>query len=147
MYAAASAPTGWLLCDGSAVSRSTYSALFAAIGTTFGAGDGSTTFNTPNMQSRYPRQDTSHLGQTGGVDSHSHQIDGGSTPAAAQVNVSSSFIEAKQISMASWTATAEGQAFGSGSANSYTTGAAVVGVTQTATNDPPYLNLNFIIKT
>lgn len=41
-------PSGWLLCDGSAVSRTTYSALFAAIGTTFGPGDGSSTFNVPN---------------------------------------------------------------------------------------------------
>ena len=47
-----SAPTGYLLCDGSAVSRSTYAALFALIGTTFGAGDGSTTFNLPDLRRR-----------------------------------------------------------------------------------------------
>ena len=41
-------PTGWILCDGSAVSRTTYADLFAVIGTNFGAGDGSTTFNLPN---------------------------------------------------------------------------------------------------
>ena len=52
MYGAASAPTGWLLCDGSAVSRSTYATLFALIGTTYGAGDGSTTFNVPDMRGR-----------------------------------------------------------------------------------------------
>jgi microcystin-dependent protein len=46
------APTGWLLCSGSAVSRSTYADLFAAIGTTHGAGDGSTTFNLPNPAGR-----------------------------------------------------------------------------------------------
>jgi len=46
------APTGWLLCDGSAVSRSTYANLFSAISTTWGAGDGSTTFNVPNMTRR-----------------------------------------------------------------------------------------------
>ncbi len=44
-----SAPSGWLLTNGSAVSRTTYAALFAAIGTTFGTGDGSTTFNVPNL--------------------------------------------------------------------------------------------------
>jgi len=43
----ATVPDGFLSCDGSAVSRSTYGALFAAIGTTYGAGDGSTTFNLP----------------------------------------------------------------------------------------------------
>jgi microcystin-dependent protein len=47
-----SAPTGWLLCDGSAVNRSTYAALFAVIGTTFGIGDGSVTFNLPDAQGR-----------------------------------------------------------------------------------------------
>lgn len=45
-------PSGWLICDGRAVSRATYAALFAAIGTTFGAGDGSTTFNLPDMRGR-----------------------------------------------------------------------------------------------
>jgi microcystin-dependent protein len=47
-YGGASAPTGWLLCDGSAVSRTTYYALFQAIGTGWGVGDGSTTFNLPD---------------------------------------------------------------------------------------------------
>lgn len=54
MYAGSSAPTNWLLCDGSAVSRTTYSALFSAIGTNYGSGDGSTTFNLPNMTNRMP---------------------------------------------------------------------------------------------
>jgi microcystin-dependent protein len=51
-YAASSAPSGWLLCDGSAVSRTTYSALFAIISTTHGSGDGSTTFNLPDLRGR-----------------------------------------------------------------------------------------------
>lgn len=49
-YAGATAPQGWLLCQGQAISRSIYAALFAAIGTTYGSGDGSTTFNVPNTQ-------------------------------------------------------------------------------------------------
>lgn len=49
-YAGASAPAGYLLCNGSAVSRTTYAALFAVIGTTYGSGDGSTTFNVPNAK-------------------------------------------------------------------------------------------------
>lgn len=51
-YAGSSAPTGWLLSDGSAVSRTTYPSLFTAIGTTYGSGDGSTTFNLPDLRGR-----------------------------------------------------------------------------------------------
>ncbi len=51
-FAGTSAPTGFLAADGSAVSRSTYAALFTAIGTTWGVGDGATTFNLPNFQRR-----------------------------------------------------------------------------------------------
>lgn len=49
------APPGYLFCDGAAVSRSTYSRLFDAIGTTFGAGDGSTTFNIPDLRDEFIR--------------------------------------------------------------------------------------------
>lgn len=52
LWTTSSPPTGWLMCDGSAVSRTTYSALFAVISTTFGVGDGSTTFNLPNTDDR-----------------------------------------------------------------------------------------------
>ena len=51
-YAGASAPSGWLLSYGQAISRSTYSDLFSAIGTTYGVGDGSTTFNVPDFRGR-----------------------------------------------------------------------------------------------
>ena len=54
MYGAASAPGGWYLCEGGAISRSTYAALFSAIGTTYGVGDGSTTFNVPDFRDRAP---------------------------------------------------------------------------------------------
>jgi microcystin-dependent protein len=54
-YAGSSTPpSGWLACDGSAQSRTTYAALFGIVGTTFGAGDGSTTFNLPDLRSRVP---------------------------------------------------------------------------------------------
>ena len=52
MFGGAVAPTGWLFCDGAAVSRETYAALFAAIGVVWGAGDGSTTFNLPDARGR-----------------------------------------------------------------------------------------------
>lgn len=51
-YAGSAAPAGWLLCGGQAVSRSDYAALFAIIGTTYGAGNGSTTFNLPDLRGR-----------------------------------------------------------------------------------------------
>lgn len=58
MYAANTTPDGYLLCDGRAVSRTTYAELFTAIGTTWGAGDGSTTFNLPNATNRFPEGST-----------------------------------------------------------------------------------------
>lgn len=51
-YAGSGAPTGFLLCDGSAVSRTTYAALFALVSTSYGIGDGSTTFNVPDIRGR-----------------------------------------------------------------------------------------------
>ena len=54
IWAAEAAPSGWLLCDGTAVSRTTYAGLFAVIGTVYGIGDGSMTFNLPNLQGRVP---------------------------------------------------------------------------------------------
>jgi microcystin-dependent protein len=54
-FAASSAPTGWLVCDGSAVSRTSYAALFAVLSTTWGAGDGSTTFNLPDLRGQFLR--------------------------------------------------------------------------------------------
>lgn len=68
--------TGWLECNGANVSRSTYSALFAAIGTSWGTGDGSTTFTLPDFSDRYPRgrSGTHTVGSTlaQSVQSHTH---------------------------------------------------------------------------
>jgi microcystin-dependent protein len=54
MWSGLAAPTGWLLCNGAAINRAVYADLFAIMGTKFGAGDGSTTFNLPNMSQRFP---------------------------------------------------------------------------------------------
>jgi microcystin-dependent protein len=89
-FAGASAPAGYLLCNGSAVSRATYSDLFATIGTTFGAGNGSSTFNVPNHAGRVAAGKGSGtfatLGATGGAEtvalsaaqtpSHTHTYSG-----------------------------------------------------------------------
>lgn len=55
MYGGSSAPTGWLLCNGAAISRTTYSALFAVISTTYGVGDNFTTFNLPDFRGVFPK--------------------------------------------------------------------------------------------
>lgn len=76
LWAADVAPADWLICDGSAVSRATYASLFAAIGTAFGAGDGSTTFNLPNLKGRTPvgkdaaQTEFNALAKTGGEKAH-----------------------------------------------------------------------------
>jgi microcystin-dependent protein len=64
-----SVPSGFLECNGSAVSRTTYAALFAIVGTTYGVGDGSTTFNVPDLQDNLPigKSGTKAVGSTGGA--------------------------------------------------------------------------------
>jgi microcystin-dependent protein len=80
-YAGATAPAGYLFCDGSAVSRLQYHELFAAIGTQYGAGDSVTTFNIPDLQSYVPVGRSAAvsafgiLGQTGGEVSHTLTVD------------------------------------------------------------------------
>ena len=80
------APSGWLLCNGDLYSRTTFSILFTAIGTTFGAGDGSTTFKVPNYQAAFLRgkgtasgtvyssSNSFNVPQNDGVKNHTHTI-------------------------------------------------------------------------
>jgi microcystin-dependent protein len=84
MWATATAPSGYVICNGTAISRTTYSTLFGVIGTTFGVGDGSTTFNVPDYTNRMPYGTT--VGATGGaatttiattnLPSHTHTFSG-----------------------------------------------------------------------
>lgn len=73
-WAGSAAPSGWLLADGSVVSRATFAALFSAIGTVYGAGDGSTTFGLPNLKARIPvgydagNANFNALGKVGGAE-------------------------------------------------------------------------------
>ena len=68
-WSSASVPTGFLECNGAAVSRSTYSDLFAIVSTTYGVGDGSSTFNVPNLADNVPmgKSGTKALASTGGA--------------------------------------------------------------------------------
>jgi len=84
MWPTGAAPSGFLLCQGQAVSRVTYASLYAVIGTTYGIGDGSSTFNVPNFKGRLPigldatDSDFDLLGDTGGqktLQQHNHSID------------------------------------------------------------------------
>ncbi len=86
-FAGAAAPAGWLACDGSTVSRTTYAALFLAIGTTYGVGDGATTFAIPDLRGEFVRGLDSGRGVDTGralgsaqaheVVSHGHGFTGG----------------------------------------------------------------------
>ena len=67
-YGGATAPDGWMLCQGQAISRTDYADLFAVIGTSFGSGDGSTTFNVPDLRGEFLRG--------AGTNSHTNQGSG-----------------------------------------------------------------------
>lgn len=83
-FGMSTAPSGWLKANGAAVSRTTYAALFAAIGTTFGVGDGTTTFNLPDLRAEFIRGlddgrgvDSGRglgTGQSSQMPNHSHSI-------------------------------------------------------------------------
>ncbi|MBX3242385.1 MAG: tail fiber protein [Chitinophagaceae bacterium] len=81
-FAGSTAPTGYLMCNGQAVSRTTYAGLFAAIGTTYGTGDGSTTFNLPDLRGRTAigagagtGLSSRTLAATGGAETHTLTVD------------------------------------------------------------------------
>lgn len=139
-YAGEAAPPGWLLCDGSAVGREAYAALFAAIGTAYGAGDGSFTFNLPDLRGRLPfgwvgeappGSPTSGLvlgessGTQGNLD-HSHPIQtnrfAGSGGGGGPIPVTRTDLEDHRSSRAP-------------------------GAQMSDADRPPYLTLNFIIRT
>jgi microcystin-dependent protein len=149
IYGAAAAPSGWLLCDGSAVSRTTYSVLFGVIGTTYGAGDGSTTFNLPDLRGRViagyaasgGHADVSTLGNNDGVTlayrrpKHNHSV-----------NITSSSVVGTQQPIASGTSGATDTNFSTGVGTQ--TFVKVGPQTGAEPNDTPgYLVLNYIIKT
>mgnify|MGYP000992274783 CR=1 FL=1 len=174
-YISNTAPTGYLLCDGTAVSRSTYATLFAIIGTTYGAGDGSTTFNVPNLKGKVAvgknSSDTEFdtLAETGGAKthtlttaempthnhtvsdpSHAHGVyDPGHSHRVSYVGTSGSY---------GWLdsahASSSGNAYTSGSGTGIGIYGATTGITlanagsgSAHNNIQPYLVVNYIIKT
>ena len=152
MWGTASAPTGYLLCDGSAVSRTTYAALFGVVGTTFGVGDGSTTFTLPDYRGKTP------IGVSG---SYALASTGGSADAVVVSHAHSASVSdpGHNHSYLYFDSTGGGYGLINGP-NNYqapnTTGTAftgisvavgVAGVSGTGANMQPYLAINFIIKT
>ena len=89
-WSSASVPSGFLQCDGSNVSRSTYSALFAVIGTVYGAGDGSSTFGLPDLQDRcvLSKSNNKALASTGGAENVTCSGNVSVTAAAANATLS-----------------------------------------------------------
>jgi len=174
MYGGSSAPSGWLICDGTAVSRTTYSSLFSAIGTAYGSGDGSTTFNLPNLSGRVPvglnASDTSFdtLGETGGhKETQSHTHDGashthtGTTATEGSHNHTYSDYSqdggaavnfGTQYTVGGPVVTTRTTSAGSAHSHTFTTSApAAVGTTGSygggnSGNLQPYIVLNYIIK-
>src|SRR5690606_26311907 len=155
-FAGSSAPAGWLLCDGSAVLRSEYPDLFAVVGTTYGAGDGSTTFNLPDLRQRFPlgKANTgtgSQLGETGGSIDHRHGLENPNSAARLWWGASSGPVRMvrRTSGVGPWSAnvatTQNMSALIADSTGGINGGVALIGDTESA--NPPYLALNFIIKT
>jgi len=157
-YGGVSAPSGWLVCDGSAVSRTTYGALFGIIGTSFGVGDGSTTFNVPNLINSAPFGIGSRfsMGQTGGY------LDPSLNTLFNHGHVATNVISDLGHNHSAGTGS---QSVGNGHF-AYSTGATEVGYTNSSTtgitvnttisytgnsttngNMPPFVGVNYIIKT
>jgi microcystin-dependent protein len=151
MWPTGAAPAGWLLCNGQAVSRSTYAELFAVITTTFGAGDNSTTFNLPDYRNRMPvgAGTLYGVGSSGGnkdaiVVSHTHTAtvnDPGHNHQTGVITVDSGGFGLTARSSAT-TATPTSSSFTNVSVSISSTGSS-----GTDANMPPYLGIQFIIKT
>ena len=150
----ATAPDGYLLCDGSAVSRSTYADLFAVIGTTYGAGNGSTTFNLPDLRGRVVACQDDMGGssanrltdQTGGLNGDTLGDTGGSethTLSTAQMPAHTHTVAAQQ--QVSGDSTNRGGSGQLGAAATITTSS--TGSGSAHNNVQPTIILNYIIRT
>lgn len=151
-YAGSSAPTDWLLCSGAAVSRTTYAALFAVIGTTYGSGDGSTTFNLPDLRGRAVAG-VDNMGGTAAnrITSGGSGITGttlGAAGGAETVTLSTSQIPSHNHTV-QYANQAGSSVFGAptGNNNAGTVNTGLTGGGAAHNNTQPTMILNYIIKT
>jgi microcystin-dependent protein len=138
------------MCDGSQVSRSTYVNLYSVLGTNFGAGNGSTTFNLPNFNGLFPKQGTP--GGIGGVDTHLHTLSPNKVFAALTMSAISGGQSIRMWrdpnTIAGWNsnlANVTSLTF-SGNTAAETTGTVVQGQSDSTATLPPFLQVSFIIK-
>ena len=163
-WSSASVPTGFLECAGAAVSRSTYSALFAIVGTTYGAGDGSSTFNLPNLADNVPvgKSNNKALASTGGANTVSVTATGNVGGSTANATLSTAQLASHShpggVSQAGTTqpnpnpSTAKVNvtntgSTGSGQGHSHNMSATFSGSAVNAAIIQPYLAVIYIIKT
>lgn len=143
--------TQWLLCDGRAISRSTFSTLFSVIGVAFGAGDGSTTFNIPDLRQRFPMGKAvsgtgSALGGTGGAIDHVHDLDTSSSHAKFDNIGSGNNTHIDRKTVTQWQANVEwSTAAVVPSTDNVTTGIGLGG--NSDTSNPPFQVVNYLIRT
>jgi microcystin-dependent protein len=148
---AATPPTGWLFCDGSAVSRTTFADLFNTIGTAYGVGDGSTTFNLPDTRQRFilGQADSGtgvNVGDTGGAIDHAHDLDTASSHARIAAGVGSpGTMPQQRKTVASYNRTQNITVNAGNNTDPSTIGVALGG--DTDTENPPFVTASYIIKT
>jgi microcystin-dependent protein len=146
----AAAPTGWLMCDGGAVSRSTFANLFAAIGTAYGVGDGATTFNLPDLRQRFPLGKAASgtgatLGGTGGSIDHTHALDSATSHARIAMNDTTDQLSSEVKAVSNWTRNA-GASLVTNNTGATDSIAARLGGNSDVAN-PPFQTVNYVIKT